>query len=87
MNERDPDLLAFVLFTISVLQCPNMLFMKTYKQKKQKQTTTQGPLYNTTQFSTVSDITQFKHGPQKIYTQTNMYRLYRKMTIYGHFSI
>ena len=42
---------------------------------------THKPLYNTVHYNMVLDITGFKDGPQK------MYRLYRKMTINGHFSI
>ena len=35
----------------------------------------------------VSGIRRFKSVPQKCCIQTKMYRLYRKLTIYGHFSI
>ena len=38
-------------------------------------------------YKTVSYTRWFKGGPQKCGIQTRMYRLYRKMTIYGHFSI
>ena len=39
------------------------------------------PLYNTAHFYIILGKTLFKDGYQK------MYGLYRKMTIYGHFSI
>ena len=42
---------------------------------------THKPYYNTAHYNTVLDIRQFKDGSQK------MYRLYRKMTKNGHFSI
>ena len=42
---------------------------------------THQPLYNTVCYNTILDITRFNNGFQK------MYRLYRKMTIHGHFSI
>ena len=47
---------------------------------------TQQPFYNTIHYSMDLDIMWFKDGPQK-YFETKMYRLYRKMIIYGHFSI
>ena len=32
-------------------------------------------------------VVSVKNGPQKCCIQTKMYRLYRKVTIYGHFSV
>ena len=48
---------------------------------------THHPLYNMVHYSTVLNIRQFKNGPKKCCIQTKMYRLFRKMTFYGHFSI
>ena len=43
------------------------------------------PLYKN--YRMVSNTKRFKCGALKCYIRTKMNRLYRKMTIYGHFSI
>ena len=45
------------------------------------------PFHKTVHYKTVSDIKWFKGGSRKFCIQTKMYRLYRKMTINGHFSV
>ena len=45
------------------------------------------PLPKMVHYKSVKDTRWFKDGLQKYCIQTKMYRLYRKMTIYGHFSI
>ena len=44
------------------------------------------PLYKMVHYKTILDARQFKGGPQKCYIQKR-YKLYRKMTINGHFSV
>ena len=36
-------------------------------------------------YQTITNVRRFKVGPQKCCIQTKMFRLYRKMIIYGHF--
>ena len=43
--------------------------------------------HKTVHYKMVSDLRWFKGVPKKCCIQTKMCRLYRKMTIYGHFSI
>ena len=48
---------------------------------------TEKPLCNKVHYSMVLDIRQFKETLKLMYLNKKMHRLYRKMTIYGHFSI
>ena len=44
-------------------------------------------LYDLYIFFLDTTLRSFENGPQKSSIQTKMYIFYRKMTIYGHFSI